>query len=54
MTTRTISNPPDYFLPVPYRTLVASTAAASLHLIAGIVTVTLILTGYKRSISTGK
>ena len=45
---------PDYLLPVPYRTLSASTAAAFLHLIAGIVTVTLILTGYKRSISTVK
>lgn len=45
---------PDYLLPVPYRTLLASTTAAFLHLIAGIVTVTLILTGYRRSISLGK
>jgi len=39
---------PDYLLPVPGRTLPASTAAAFLHLVAGIVTVILILTGYAR------
>ena len=42
---------PDFILPVPYRTLPASTAAAFMHLIAGIVTVTLILVGYNRSAS---
>lgn len=41
---------PDYVLPVPYRTFQASTAAAFMHLVAGIVTVTLILVGYKRSV----
>lgn len=40
---------PDYVLPVPYRTLAASTAAAFLHLVAGLATVTLILAGYTRS-----
>jgi hypothetical protein len=40
---------PDYLLPIPNRTLQASTAAAFLHLIAGIVTVALILAGYARS-----
>ncbi len=41
---------PDYLLPIPNRTLPASTAAVFLHLIAGVVTVALILIGYKRSI----
>jgi hypothetical protein len=40
---------PDFLLPVPNRTLPASLAAAFLHLVAGIVTVTLILVGYTRS-----
>ena len=40
---------PDYLLPVPNRTLAASTAAAFLHLVAGIVTVALILVGYARA-----
>lgn len=40
---------PDYLLPVPNRTVAASTAAAFLHLIAGIVTVLMILTGYARA-----
>jgi len=40
---------PDYLLPIPHRTLAGSTAAAFLHLIAGIVTVTLILAGYARA-----
>ena len=45
---------PDYVLPVPHRTLAASTAAAFMHLVAGILTVSLILVGYKRSSSTHK
>lgn len=40
---------PDYLLPFPNRTLGASTAAATLHLVAGIATVALILAGYARS-----
>jgi hypothetical protein len=44
---------PDYVLPVPYRTFQASTAAAFMHLVAGIVTVALILSGYKRSVNAG-
>lgn len=40
---------PDYILPVAGRTLAASTAAAFLHLVAGIVTVTMLVTGYARS-----
>jgi len=39
---------PDYILPVPNKTIAASSAAAFLHLIAGVVTVTLITAGYAR------
>lgn len=39
---------PDYVLPVPNRTLASSSAAAFLHLIAGIVTVGVIVGGYNR------
>ena len=45
---------PDYILPVPNRTFAASSAAAFLHLVAGIVTVTLILAGYGRSSKAAK
>lgn len=41
---------PDYALPVPHRTILASTAAAFLHLIAGIATVSMILAGYARAV----
>ena len=40
---------PDYLLPIPNRTMVASTAAAFMHLVAGIVTAFLILAGYTRA-----
>ena len=40
---------PDYLLPLPNRSLAGSSAAAFMHLIAGIVTVFLILVGYARS-----
>jgi hypothetical protein len=43
---------PDYILPVPYRTLAASTAAAFLHLLAGIIIVAMLLAGYSRSTKT--
>ena len=39
---------PDYLLPIPDRTLAGSNAAAFMHLVAGIVTVSLILAGYAR------
>lgn len=39
---------PDYLLPIPNRTLAGSNAAALMHLVAGIVTVSLILAGYSR------
>lgn len=41
---------PDYVLPVPHRTLAASTAAAFLHLVASLVTVYLVLAGYGREV----
>jgi hypothetical protein len=44
---------PDYLLPVPHRTLLASSAAAFMHLVAGIVTVSMILGGYARSARNG-
>lgn len=39
---------PDYVLPVPHRTLPASTAAAFLHVIAALVTVSVLVIGYRR------
>ena len=39
---------PDFLLPIPNRTLAGSNAAAFTHLVAGIVTVSLILAGYSR------
>lgn len=39
---------PDYLLPIPNRTMAGSNAAAFMHLVAGIVTVSLILAGYTR------
>jgi Family of unknown function (DUF6069) len=45
---------PDFLLPVANRTLAGSLAAASLHLVAGIVTVGLLLAGYTRSIRNGQ
>lgn len=39
---------PDYFLPVPYRTFLTSSIAAFLHVVAAIVTVFVLTTGYRR------
>jgi hypothetical protein len=39
---------PDYVLPVPGRTLASSSAAALLHLVAGFVTVGLLVAGKRR------
>jgi hypothetical protein len=39
---------PDYILPVPHKTLLASTVAAFMHLIAATVTVSLLVIGYRR------
>jgi hypothetical protein len=41
---------PDFVLLVPGRTLLSSSAAAVLHLVAGLVTVTFLVTGYRRAL----
>ncbi|MEN9933919.1 MAG: hypothetical protein RLZZ387_498 [Chloroflexota bacterium] len=42
-----ISIVPDYLLPFANKTLLASTVTAALHVVAGIVTVSMLLTGYR-------
>lgn len=39
---------PDYVLPVPHRSLLTSTVAALLHVVAAVITVAVIVSGYKR------
>lgn len=39
---------PDYLLPVPHRTFLSSSIAAFMHLVAGVVTVTVLVAGYRR------
>lgn len=39
---------PDYILPVPHKTLLASSVAAFLHVVAGVFTVLLLVIGYQR------
>jgi hypothetical protein len=39
---------PDYILPVPDKTFLASTVTAFMHVVAGVVTVTLLVKGYNR------
>jgi len=39
---------PDYLLPVEHRTFLASTVAAALHVIAGVIIVALLRNGYRR------
>lgn len=39
---------PDYILPVPHRTLLASTVTASLHVVAAIIIVGVLVSGYRR------
>lgn len=39
---------PDYILPVPHRTLLSSTVTASLHVVAAIIIVGVLVTGYRR------
>lgn len=41
---------PDFILPVPGRTLASSSAAAFLHLVAGLVTVSFLVMGYRRAL----
>lgn len=39
---------PDYILPVPDKTFLASSVAAFMHVVAAIVTVSVLVTGYRR------
>lgn len=39
---------PDYVLPVAHRTLLASTVTAALHVVAAVVTVSVLIGGYRR------
>ncbi len=43
-----ISIIPDYVIPVSHKTLLASTVTAVLHVVAAIVTVFVLITGYRR------
>jgi hypothetical protein len=43
-----ISIIPDYLLPVPHKTLLASSVAAFLHVVAGVITVLLLVVGYQQ------
>ncbi|RIK40391.1 MAG: hypothetical protein DCC55_15225 [Chloroflexi bacterium] len=40
---------PDYMLPVPNKTVLASSVAAFLHVVAALIIVVMLLTGYQRS-----
>ncbi len=42
---------PDYLLPVEYKTLLASTVTAFLHVVAAAITVSILITGYRRQAS---
>jgi hypothetical protein len=42
---------PDYLLPVPNKTVLASTVAALLHVVAAFVTVSVLVLGYQRLVS---
>jgi hypothetical protein len=44
---------PDYAIPHPSKTFLASSVAAFMHLIAGVVTVVMIVIGYRRKVETG-
>ncbi len=43
-----ISIIPDYLLPVAHKTLLASSVAAFLHVLAGVITIAVLQQGYKR------
>jgi hypothetical protein len=42
---------PDYLLPVEHKTLLASSVTAFLHVVAAVVTVSVLVTGYRRQAS---
>lgn len=46
-----ISIIPDYAIPDANKTLLASTVTAFLHVLAGVITVTLLIAGYRRQMS---
>lgn len=41
---------PDYILPVPNRTLLTSSVTAFLHVVAALITVVMLVTGYQRRV----
>lgn len=45
-----ISIIPDYILPVPNKTLLASSVTAFLHVVAALITVIMLVTGYQRRV----
>lgn len=45
---------PDYLLPVPHKTLLASSITAFLHVVAAVVTVWLLVTGFQRRAGQGQ
>lgn len=47
-----ISIIPDYILPVPNKTLLASSVTAFLHVVAGAITILMLVTGYRRQTHT--
>lgn len=42
---------PDYLLPVPYKTMLASTVAAFMHVVAAVVITTVLVIGYRQRIA---
>ena len=42
---------PDYLLPVEHKTLLASSVTAFLHVVAAVITVAILVTGYRQQIS---
>jgi hypothetical protein len=45
-----ISIIPDYVLPVPNKTLLASSVTAFLHVVAALITVVMLVSGYQRRV----
>ena len=42
---------PDYLLPVPYKTMLASSVAAFMHVVAAVVITTVLVIGYRQRIA---
>ena len=45
---------PDYILPVEHKTLLASSVAAFLHVVAGVILVAMLTSGYRRLTGAGR